>query len=72
MRRANAYRTTLCIGRSPGIHAEPVTSGWKLAGSAFELDRARLRLVRAFKQYASGSSPVRSEPTWWSSRKSSE
>ena len=35
----------ICIGRSHGIHAEPTTFGWKLAGWAFELDRARARLA---------------------------
>jgi adenylosuccinate lyase len=37
----------VCIGRSHGIHAEPTTFGWKLAGWAFELDRARARIERA-------------------------
>jgi adenylosuccinate lyase len=49
LRRAKEHRTTLCIGRSHGIHAEPMTFGWKLAGWAFELDRARLRLARALE-----------------------
>ena len=48
-RRADEHRTTICIGRSHGIHAEPTTFGWKLAGWAFELDRARTRLVRALE-----------------------
>ena len=47
--QADKHRTTMCIGRSHGIHAEPTTFGWKLAGWAFELDRARLRLVRALE-----------------------
>jgi len=47
VRRAEEYRRTVCIGRSHGIHAEPMTFGWKLAGWAFELDRARERLERA-------------------------
>jgi adenylosuccinate lyase len=47
VRRADEYRGTICIGRSHGIHAEPTTFGWKLAGWAFELDRARTRLTRA-------------------------
>ncbi len=42
--RAEEHRRTVCIGRSHGIHAEPTTFGWKLAGWAFELDRARERL----------------------------
>ena len=44
---ARVHRRTVCIGRSHGIHAEPTTFGWKLAGWAFELDRARGRLARA-------------------------
>jgi len=48
-RRAEEHRTTICIGRSHGIHAEPTTFGWKLAGWAFELDRARDRLARALE-----------------------
>jgi adenylosuccinate lyase len=47
VRRAHEYRRTICIGRSHGIHAEPTTFGWKLAGWAFELDRTRVRLERA-------------------------
>src|SRR3954469_10209353 len=37
---AEEHRHTICIGRSHGIHAEPTTFGWKLAGWAFELDRS--------------------------------
>jgi adenylosuccinate lyase len=47
IRRAEEHRGTVCIGRSHGIHAEPTTFGWKLAGWAFELDRARTRLEHA-------------------------
>src|SRR5690242_16961235 len=46
---ADEHRTTICIGRSHGIHAEPTTFGWKLAGWAFELDRARTRIARALE-----------------------
>ena len=45
--RADEHRNTVCIGRSHGVHAEPTTFGWKLAGWAFELDRARTRVLRA-------------------------
>ena len=45
--RADEHRHTICIGRSHGIHAEPTTFGWKLAGWAFELDRTRTRVARA-------------------------
>jgi adenylosuccinate lyase len=48
--RAEEYRHTIQIGRSHGIHAEPVTFGWKLAGWVFELDRARSRLRRALEE----------------------
>ena len=47
VRLAEEHRHTICIGRSHGIHAEPTTFGWKLAGWAFELDRARDRVRRA-------------------------
>src|SRR3954467_15730667 len=50
VRRAEEHRRTVCIGRSHGIHAEPTTFGWKLAGWAFELDRAHSRLARALEQ----------------------
>src|SRR4051795_11865640 len=46
---AEAHRRTLCIGRSHGIHAEPTTFGWKLAGWAFELDRARGGVAQALE-----------------------
>ena len=49
VRRAEEHRQTICIGRSHGIHAEPTTFGWKLAGWAFELDRARTRLRNALE-----------------------
>jgi adenylosuccinate lyase len=47
--RADEHRQTICIGRSHGIHAEPTTFGWKLAGWAFELDRSRTRVLRALE-----------------------
>jgi adenylosuccinate lyase len=49
IRRAEEHRGTICIGRTHGIHAEPTTFGWKLAGWAFELDRDRTRLARALE-----------------------
>jgi adenylosuccinate lyase len=47
--RADEHRHTICIGRSHGVHAEPITFGWKLAGWVFELDRGRARLLRALE-----------------------
>src|SRR5205085_8493469 len=39
VRRAEEHRQTITVGRTHGVHAEPTTFGWKLAGWAFELDR---------------------------------
>jgi adenylosuccinate lyase len=47
--QAEQHRNTICIGRSHGVHAEPTTFGWKLAGWAFELDRARTRVAQALE-----------------------
>jgi adenylosuccinate lyase len=47
--RAEEHRETLIMGRTHGMHAEPTTFGLKLAGWAFELDRARTRLERALE-----------------------
>src|SRR3954451_18324265 len=49
-----APRRTVSVARSHGIHAEPTTFGWKLAGWAFELDRARSRVARALEQCSVG------------------
>src|SRR5205085_5796123 len=47
--RAEEHRATLQMGRTHGVHAEPTTFGLKLAGWAFELDRARRRVARALE-----------------------
>src|SRR5207237_5148244 len=47
--RAEEHRRTVCIGRSHGVHAEPTTFGWKLAGWAVELDRGGHRLAEALE-----------------------
>jgi adenylosuccinate lyase len=46
-RRALEERETLMVGRTHGIHAEPVSFGFVLAGWLDELDRDRQRLVTA-------------------------
>ncbi|MGY4397757.1 adenylosuccinate lyase [Sphingomonas sp. UYAg733] len=46
-RRAVEHKLTPTIGRSHGIHAEPVTFGLKLAQAYAEFDRNRARLVTA-------------------------
>jgi adenylosuccinate lyase len=49
VRRAEEHRETVMVGRTHGVHAEPITFGAKLAGWAFELDRDRERVVRALE-----------------------
>lgn len=51
-KRAMEHRMTVCIGRSHGIHAEPVTFGLKLAGAYAEFARCRDRLVAARAEIA--------------------
>jgi adenylosuccinate lyase len=46
-RRALEHRWTVCIGRSHGIHAEPVTAGLTFARWHAEVTRAQERIVRA-------------------------
>src|SRR6188768_1749685 len=50
--RAFEHKMTPTIGRSHGIHAEPVTFGLKLAYAYAEFTRARERLVTARKEVA--------------------
>jgi len=52
--QAEEHRMTLQMGRTHGVHAEPTTFGVKLAGWAFELDRARRRLARALEEMRVG------------------
>ncbi len=49
IRRAEEHRHTVMVGRTHGVHAEPITFGAKLAGWAFELERDRERLGRALE-----------------------
>ena len=51
-RRALEYKLTPTIGRSHGIHAEPVTFGLKLAFAYAEFARARTRMVAARDEIA--------------------
>lgn len=46
-RRAFEFRDTLCVGRTHGIHAEPMVFGMKLAVWAQALKRAESRLLAA-------------------------
>ena len=52
--RAEEHRDTVMVGRTHGVHAEPITFGVKLAGWAFELARDRSRLVAALERMRVG------------------
>jgi len=51
-RRAEEHKYTPTIGRSHGIHAEPVTFGLKLAQAYAEFDRCKKRLIAAREEVA--------------------
>ncbi|WP_095011335.1 adenylosuccinate lyase [Tsuneonella mangrovi] len=51
-RRAEEHKYTPTIGRSHGIHAEPVTFGLKLAQAYAEFARCRQRLINARAEIA--------------------
>jgi adenylosuccinate lyase len=53
--RAREHVRTLCVGRTHGIHAEPMTFGIKLASFAFEAHRNLVRLERSFDQAIVGA-----------------
>ncbi len=53
--RAFEHKDTVCIGRSHGIHAEPITFGLKLATWYAEMDRNRTRLQNARATIATGA-----------------
>ena len=52
-RQAKKHKLTPCIGRSHGIHAEPITFGLKLASFYEEFKRNRKRLVYAIDEVSS-------------------
>ncbi len=52
--KATEHRYTVMIGRSHGIHAEPITFGFKLAGWLAELLRNQERLLNVRKSVAVG------------------
>ncbi|WP_404482000.1 adenylosuccinate lyase [Novosphingobium sp. BL-52-GroH] len=51
-RRAEEHKYTPTIGRSHGIHAEPVTFGLKLAEAYAEFSRCKKRLIAAREEVA--------------------
>ena len=62
---ALAHRTTLRVGRTHGIHAEPDVWGHRVADFAFAIHRCRDRLLRARQSVAVGklSGPSARTPT---------
>ncbi len=52
--QAQQHRNTVMVGRSHGIHAEPITFGFKLAGWLAEVLRNRDRLVALRQNIAVG------------------
>jgi adenylosuccinate lyase len=49
-KKAQKHKYTPCIGRSHGIHAEPITFGLKLASFYEEFKRNKIRLIRAIDE----------------------
>ena len=49
-KQAKKYKLTPCIGRSHGIHAEPITFGLKLASFYEEFKRNKKRLISAIDE----------------------
>ena len=63
--RAKEHKTTAMMGRSHGVHAEPISFGLKLAGWYDEMRRNSHRLIDAKEQISYGkiSGPVGSHAT---------
>jgi adenylosuccinate lyase len=51
-RKAEEHKYSICIGRSHGIHAEPVTFGLKMAQAYAEFDRCLARMKMAHEEVA--------------------
>src|SRR4030065_1747341 len=56
-KKAIAHKHTPMIGRSHGIHAEPITFGMKMALWYTEMARNRERMVRAREKISNGKNP---------------
>ncbi len=54
-RRAFEFQNTLCVGRTHGIHAEPMTFGMKFGSWAWAMKRAQTRLRQAREVAATGA-----------------
>jgi adenylosuccinate lyase len=60
LKQARKHKRTIMVGRSHGIHAEPITFGFKLAVWLEELRRHKIRLEQAIEMISVGqmSGPV--------------
>ena len=54
-RRAFEFEDALCVGRTHGIHAEPMTFGMKFGSWAWALKRAQTRMEQAREVAATGA-----------------
>lgn len=54
-RRAYEFKDAICVGRTHGIHAEPMTFGMKFGSWAWALKRAQTRLEQAREVAATGA-----------------
>lgn len=54
-RRASEFEDAICVGRTHGIHAEPMTFGMKFGSWAWALKRAETRLQQAREVAATGA-----------------
>ena len=54
-RRAFEFEDALCVGRTHGIHAEPMTWGMKFGSWAWALKRAQTRMEHARESSATGA-----------------
>ena len=54
-RRAFEFQNTLCVGRTHGIHAEPMTFGMKFGSWAYMLKRCQVRMEQAREVAATGA-----------------
>ncbi|MBR2835469.1 MAG: adenylosuccinate lyase [Coriobacteriales bacterium] len=55
VKRAFELKDALCVGRTHGIHAEPMTFGMKFGSWAWALKRAQTRLLQAREVAATGA-----------------
>lgn len=70
-RRAFEFQNTLCVGRTHGIHAEPMVFGMKFGSWAWALKRAETRLQQAREVAATAPFLVQWAPIRASTRSSS-